>query len=239
VKVTVRSYGGPQEKAPVTVLTTGDDGRYSGTLPTGHGAGLTFEREGYSEPSTRATPHARIVLNRKVAWDEASMLPYRDGDGLDDGLREILASAEWNYPYDEERLLGFLFRHQSRFRPALRRLVRDARVGASARDWLDLLDDPGDRDLFPRGRRYAPGKEVKEADLVEALKATARQRNFNSPAPEPLIRIDFIAFTDGLDRALIQCGINRAGMTGITWQFVFRRVGKQWQLRSAKEAGRS
>ena len=41
------------------------------------------------------------------------------------------------------------------------RLCRDAHVGARARDWLDLLDDPGDIDLFPKGRRYAPKKEVK------------------------------------------------------------------------------
>ena len=48
-----------------------------------------------------------------------------------------------------------------------------------------------------------------------------------------------MAFTDDLDRVLIQCGINRVAMTGITWQFVFRKVGKQWELRSVKEAGRS
>ena len=48
-----------------------------------------------------------------------------------------------------------------------------------------------------------------------------------------------MVFTDDLDRALIQCGINRVAMTGITWQFVFRKVGKQWELQSAKQAGRS
>ncbi len=139
----------------------------------------------------------------------------------------------------EGELRGLLFEHQGKIRPALRRLIRDPHVGEAARDWLDLMGDPGDRDLFAKGRQYAPKKEVKETDLIEALKATARLRNFNTSAPEPRIGIDFIAFTENLDRALIQCGINRAAMTGITWQFVFRKVGKQWELRSAKEAGRS
>lgn len=52
-----------------------------------------------------------------------------------------------------------------------------------------------------------------------------------------MIEFDFIAFTKGLDRVLIQCGINRVAMMGITWQFVFRKDVKQWVLPSAKEVG--
>jgi hypothetical protein len=118
-------------------------------------------------------------------------------------------------------------------------LIRDSHVGTSARDWLDLLDHSGDRDLFVKGRQYAPKKEVKETDLIEALKATVCQRNFFTKAPEPSIRIDFIVLTRDLDQVLIQCGINQAAMTCFTWQFVFRKAGKQWELRSAKQAGRS
>ena len=199
---------------------------------------ISFEKDGYGTFSTIASSGREFILNRKVDWDEASDLPYQHGDKLDLGVREILASQEWEVPEDG-KLLDLLFGPQEKFQPALRRLIRDTHVGAKARDWLDLLGDPGDRDLFPEGRRYAPKKEVKETDFIEALRATARQRNFFSSAPEPLIEIDFIKFTDGLDRALIQCGINRVAMTGITWQFVFWKVGKQWELRSAKEAGRS
>ena len=75
--------------------------------------------------------------------------------------------------------------------------------------------------------------------MIEALKATARLRNFFTSTREPRITIDFISFTSDLDRVLIQCGINRVGLTGITWQFAFRKVGKQWELQSAKQAGRS
>lgn len=221
-----------------TVLQTGDDGRYSGTLPTYKGASvISFEKEGYGGFITDAESNATVTIRHKVDWDEASGLPYLDGNELDQGVRGLLASEEWAL-HDGE-LLGFLFRHQEEFRPALRRLVRDTLVGAGARDWLDLLDDPDDRDLFAKGRQYAPKKEVKEIDLIETLKATARLRHFFSTAPEPMIDIDCIAFTKDLDRVLIQCGINRVAMTGITWQFVFRRAGKQWELRSAKEVGRS
>ncbi len=151
-------------------------------------------------------------------------------------MRELLASDDWLI---DEKLLGLVFKHQQHLRPALRRLIRDAYVGARARDWLDLLDDPSDMDLFPKGRRYVPENKVEATDLVEAFQATARLRNFGSSSPQPMIDIDLIAFTPDLARALIQCGINRVAFTGITWQFVFRKVGNQWQLCSAKEAGRS
>lgn len=217
------------------VLRTGDDGRYTGTLPTDKDASvISFEKEGYGEFTTGAES---VTMRRKVDWDEASELPDLNGNRLDNGVREFLASKEWEDHEDE--LTGFAFRHEDEFRPALRRLVGDPHVGAQARDWLDLLDDPGDRDLVGKERRYAPKKEVKETDLIEALKATARLRHFFSTAPEPMIDIDCIAFTKNLDRAFIQCGINRVAMTGITWQFVFRRAGKQWELRSAKKVGRS
>ena len=175
VEVTVRPNDGNRAKAKETVLRTGATtaGTREALPPDTDGAWLQFEKGGYISQHTEAAPGDKIVLSHKVDWGVASMLPYRDGDGVDQGLREILTSAEWEIPVDEDKLLGFLFRHQDRFRPALRRLVRDTLVGARARDWLDLLDDPGDRDLFTKGRSYAPGKEIKETDLVEALKATA------------------------------------------------------------------
>jgi hypothetical protein len=240
VKVTVRPFRVGQREAPGTVLHTRDDGRYSGTLASDV-VELDFEfaKDGYSNSSTITDKSdVEITLNRKVDWDEASSLPYRHGDELDRGVREILAAEEWENDEDGE-LPRFLFKHQDEFRPAMRRILGDVHVGARARDWLELLGDPADRGLFPNGRRYTPKKEVREADLIEAIKAAARHRNFLSSNPEPRIDLDFIAFTKDLDRALIQRGINRVAMTGITWQFVFRKTGKQWALHSAKEAGRS
>jgi hypothetical protein len=239
--VTVRLLDGRKRPGEPheTVLRTGADGRFSGPLPSGDDdAVISFQKDGYGEFSTIARSGREFILKRKVDWDEASDLPYEEGDKLELGLREVLASEEWATPGDG-KLIDLLFRHPETLRPALRRLSRDAHVGAEARDWLDLLGDPGDLDLFPKGRRFAPKKQVRETDLVEALEAAARQRHFNSSAPEPSIEVDFIAFTKRLDRALVQCGINRAAMTGITWHFVFRKVDTQWQLCSAKEAGRS
>jgi len=183
--------------------------------------------------------HKDFTLNRMIRWEEMSILPGKDGDSLDRGMRELLSSEEWVLEAENEQLLHFLFKHQDRFRPALRRVIRDAHVGKSARDWLDVLGDPGDRDLFPKGRRSAPKHEVKEADLVEAIKATARPLNFFSSKAKPDIDVDFIAFTKDMDRVMIQCGINRGALTGITWRFVFQKVGNQWILRSTQEAGRS
>jgi hypothetical protein len=235
VKIRVRPSGKSREKAQEATLRTGEDGRYSGSLPTADDAWLIFEKEGYGGWRTTASSGAEITMNRK--WDRNTLLRYSQGEELDRGMRELFASDEW--VRDDEQLLGFLFDAQDEFRPALRRLLSDSHVGASARHWLELLDDPSDHDLFPKGRQYAPKKEVKETDLVEALKATARQRNFFSSAKEPFIDIDFIKFTRNLDRALIQCGINRVALTGVTWQFVFRKVGGRWELGSAYEAGRS
>lgn len=238
VKVTVQPTRYPYIMGPKTDLRTDEDGRYSGTFaPEYDDAQLKFDREGYGSFGVFAARRAVITLRRKVDLDEAAILPARDGDGLDQGVRELLASWEWDE--QDKELLGFLFRYHGRFRPALRRLLDDPNVGTDARDWLDLLDDPGDRDLFAKGRQYATKEDVKETDLIEALKAAARPRkNLFKPDREPSIAIDFFLFTTDLDGALVRCGIDRGGLTGTTWQFVFRRVGPKWELRSAKLMGR-
>jgi hypothetical protein len=234
-KITVRYTSEGQSKRLETALLTDDGGRFSGAVPTDDSAMLVFEKEGYGHWRTDARSGATIILRRK--WDGRRILRFSRGEELVNGVRAALASDEW--AHDDHGLLGFLLDAHEELRPALRELVTDPHVGASARDWLDLLGDPRDHDIFPKGRRYIPKKPVKEPDLVEALKATALARNFNTSAPRPWIDIDFIAFTQDLDGVLVQCGINRAAMTGITWQFVFWRLDKQWELRSAKEAGRS
>jgi hypothetical protein len=239
VKLTVRSFRKDSQKVTETVLRTGDDGRYAVTLPSDADAGqIRVEKEDYARFSTDIS-RREIILRRKANWQEASSLPNRDGEKLDLGVRELLASWDFEFPpEDDGKLLCYLFKYQEEFRPALRRLIADAHVGEGARYWLDLLDDSGDRDLFPKGRRYAPDKEVKEADLVEAIKGAVRQRDILTSGPEPRIHIEFIAFTPSLDRAMIQCGVG-GGLSGIIWRFVFRKVGKQWELRSVMEVGRA
>lgn len=243
VKVTVTSLRPNAEKHAQSVVLTGDDGRYSaGIAREDEGASLAFEKDGYRYTYVSGTNlrHEEITLYRNTRWEEIPLLPYRNASAFDEGVRELFAPEEWNRePEGKYGLLGFLFKHQDQFRPALRRVAQDARVGASVRDWLDLLGDPGDRDLLPDGRRFAPKHEVKETDLVEAIKATARHYNFFNPKPEPMITVDVIALTKDMDRAMIECGINRATLTGFTRRFVFQKVGKQWVLRGAAVVDRS
>lgn len=243
VTVTVTSNHEGRDKHTEAVFLTDNDGRYSGTIGRRDGTAsiwLEFQKDGFSNPTLLGHDLGLkdFTLNRKIRWAEMSILPYEDGGDLDRGLRELFSSEEWELGRDEQ-LLGFLFKHQDRFRPALRRIIQDAHVGTSARDWLDLMGDPGDRDLFPKGRRFAPKHDVKETDLVEAIKATARHFNFLNPKPEPMIAVDIIAFTKDMDHVMVQVGINRAALTGFTRRFVFQKVDKQWILRSEEEAGRS
>ena len=243
VKVSMTSILPSKARHTEAVILTGDNGRYSGTIARQDGdVYVEFEKDGYCYTSFSGTNpgHEDTTLYRKIRWEEVTMLPYRDDNAFDQGVRELFASEEWIEEADgKDKLLGFLFTHQDQFRPALRRVVQDARVGTSARDWLDLLGDPGDRDSFPEGRRFASKHEVKETDLVEAIKATARHFNFFNPKPEPIISVDIIAFTKGMDRVMVQIGVNRMALTGFTRRFVFQKVDKQWVLRSEEEVGHS
>ncbi len=138
VKVTVTSNRPGQAKHTEAVLLTGDDGRYSGTIARRNGEArdwlqLEFEKDGYSNPTLLGLNrgHKDFTLNRKIRWEEMSILPYKKGDSLDQGMREVLSSDEWETE-ENEQLLGFLFKHQDRFRPAFRRIIQDAYVGKSA-----------------------------------------------------------------------------------------------------------
>ena len=42
-----------------------------------------------------------------------------------------------------------------------------------------------------------------------------------------------------MDLVIMQCGINVAALTGMTWRFVFQKVDNLWILRSIQEFGRS
>ncbi len=226
-------------KPPLLVVSSGGDGRFSCPIPRdAEGLLLELDKEGYANLSMSAdAPRVEVTLRRKLDWGEATTLRYRKPADLDAGTREILASDEWSV-FDES-LQKHLFEEQDAFRPAMRRLIGDAQVGKSARYWLDMLGDPGDEDLFPGGRKAAPKHEVREDDLVEAIKATSRRLSFLSKDPEPRITIDFIAFTPKMDHALVQCCINCAALTGISWRFVFYKDGPRWVLRSTQEAGRA
>jgi hypothetical protein len=202
-----------------------------------HEYGIDVETKDGPRPEYDAE-HNVIILRRPVSWDDADLLSDARGGTLDQGLRELLA-AECSGVEDEEQLARFVFENQRHFRPAFRRLVHDPHVGADARHWLDFLGDSRDEDLLPEGRTYAPKDDVREADLVAAIRVAARHRNFFSSAPEPRIRIGFIQFNGPMDRALVQCDINMVAFTGIRWRFVFHKVKDRWVLRSVEEHGRA
>jgi hypothetical protein len=237
-KLTLRQSAFPV-KPPLLVVWAGGDGRFTCPIPRdAEGLWLDVAMEGYSNISMSADPRAfeDVTLLRKIDWGEAAILRHRKAGELDAGIREILASEEWFS--SDDALEKFLFNEQAVFRPAMRRLIGDAQVGKSARSWLDMLGDPGDRDLFPEGRKSAPKHDIRENDLVEAIKAISRRLNFFSSSPEPEITIDFIAFNSKMDHALVKCGINLAPFTGVIWRFVFYKDGPRWVLRSTQEAGR-
>ncbi len=185
VKLTLRRVSLGPEKPPLAVVSADGDGRFSCTIPRDtEGLWLSFEKEGYSYPSISADgPRVEnVTILCKIDWGKAGALPYLKAGELDAGIREILASQEWSYSEDDG-VQKFLFENQAAFRPAMRRLIGDEYVGKSAKRWLDMLGDPGDQELFPEGRKYAPKHEVRENDLVEAIKAISRRLNFFSSNP--------------------------------------------------------
>jgi hypothetical protein len=240
VRVVVTSRRGRAKRVEGEVRTDAD-GKFS--CPVGEGEVDWFDAElgteGYESASvsSKSPDQGEITLRRSLDWGEVAALSVLKGDELDRGLREVFAcEADWE---DGNKLAAELFREQDALRPGFRRLLKDAACGDWARDWLDRLGDPADRDVFPKGRDYAPKHEVREADLVQAIQSLAGHLNFFSKRPKPRIDIDFIAFTPDFDRALVQCGINRVAFTGITWRFVFHKTDGKWILRSMEEAGRS
>ena len=139
--------------------------------PDIEGLGVDFEKDEYSNSSISAKypPFTDITLLRKIDWREVTTLRYGKEGRPEAGAREILASQEWSVA--DVALQKYLFEEQATFRPAIRRRLGDAHVGKAARYWLDMLGDPADADLFPGGRKSAPKQEVREADLVDAIKA--------------------------------------------------------------------
>jgi hypothetical protein len=224
---------------PSAFVQSGKDGRFSyKVVEKDVEIDLVFEKEGYAGfmlAFARIAEEEHELLHR-VDWGEAATIPYAKGDELEKGVRRLFASEDC--ALSERAFLNYLLKYVHELRPPLRKLIKDPKVGESVKDWLDLLGDPGDRDLFPKGREYAPKHQIREVDLVEAIKAIARHLNFFSSRPEPKIDIEFIVFNSDMDLALVQCGINMAPFTGILWRFVFCKDGKNWVLRSMQEAGR-
>jgi hypothetical protein len=229
----------PGPESSLTVVLTGKDGRFSCSIAKEfESIRYSIRKEEYVNSSGGLDlPDMKdFTLRHIVDWGKTSTLLYREEGELDDGMRELLASEE-EYGSAGE-LLRFIFKHQFFLCLAMRRLVKDPMVGKDAMYWLDKLGDSGDGDLFPEGRKYAPKHEIGEEDLVEAIKAISGRLNFFSDAPEPKIDIGSITFTPKMDRALVKCGINLAGLTGVLWEFVFHKEGKRWVLRSMEEVGR-
>ncbi len=235
VTIEVVEQPGDRQMGKKLAVQSGPDGRFS--IPAVNDqkevdVWIKKQHDGILMLVTLGEENGDLTIEAQLDREKLHSLSYVEGPRFDQGLREILASEDFDQAF------GFFFSNQKRFRPAMRRIISDTHVGDRALCWLELLGDPGDADLFPKGRRYVPKQEVKETDFVEAVRTTARQRNFFSSDPEPRIDFESIVFSDDLNSALVDCGINCAGLTGVYWRFVFIKNGKVWELRSAQETGR-
>lgn len=228
----------PSKHPAVATLATGADGRYAGSIATaGKLIRLDFAKEGYEAISGPIEADGdrvmRALLGKRSVYD----LALREGDELDRDLRWFFASAEWEE--GGETLRRDFFKYQGDLRPAARRLATDRIVGAAAKQWLGDIADPADKELVAAPPPKDPLPDIREADLIEAIKATARRVNWFSSDPEPRISLDQITLTPGLDRAMVECGVNVAAMTGVFWRFVFHREGGRWVLRAMVQTGRA
>lgn len=256
VVVEARSAVVPSDRVPFVVGATGEDGRFAGLVDFGgEWDRLCFVREGYSEYGEEVVQAERVAdrepeqlvgfrpytLRREWTdqdfWTSNADEPVvLDAQKRVATLREILAASNWR---DKEGpVWPSLFNHQADWHDAARRLAVDPVVGAEAREWLDIIGDPADANLFPMGRQFAPKFVAAEEDLVAAIRATARHVHYFSSRPEPDVTVESIDLTRDMDRALVRCGINLGPFTGVFWQFVFRKEGRLWVLRSIREMGR-
>ena len=228
----------PSTQAPLTTFTTDGDGRFAGSITSnGKVIRLDFAKEDYEEIIAPAVDAEDRTMRRLFGRSSIYGLTLARGDDRDRGLRDLLASAEW--ADSDKKLRRELFKYQADLQPAARRLVADRLVGEAAKKWLVDLADPADKELISANPPEEPLPDVRADDLVEAVKATARQVNWFSARPEPVISMEQITFTPNLDRASVECGINVAAMTGVFWRFVFHREGNRWVLRSMVQTGRA
>jgi hypothetical protein len=250
VKVKVESRDPGQEK-PIAVMFSGEDGSFSCSIPKKfEKVHIGFEKETfvYCWATSPVASNCEFIIHRKIDWDNMDLLPWSEGDKLENALRELLASEEGSeskvvgfveVDMNEGRLVRFMFKNQMTFLPVLRRLIKDERISKQAKQWLDKFGDPKDQDVMRNIRENAPKHDIKEEDLIEALKGISKKLNFFSKNPEPKIDDISFTFTPNLDRVMIECWINSALLSGFRWEFVFHKEGRLWVLRSMECTGRA
>ena len=232
-------------KTPIAEALTDKDGRYSFKVAKLRSqVAIILEKDGY-HATFEDDQREVYCLRKNFDWGLARRLPNLHGKDLDQGLMEL--RTQW-VPLDTFDTDKYYFRHQTVFRPALRRLLKVDPSPDDLTDRLDLWGDPADQDLFPGKRRsdknplpirrsYAPLWDVREEDLADAIKVAMNQTNgeeYYKKHPEERTAIEFIVFNVEMDRAMVASGSDLDPPDEISALFVFHKEGKKWILRSSK-----
>jgi hypothetical protein len=120
-------------------------GKYDGaSIPPGKDIWVEVSKAGYSGYSTTGL-QAELVLDREYGTADLRRIAALDGKPQIGELRELLAGdfASSGPGLDEE-----VFAHEHNFRPALRALISDPKVGTAAGQLLAFIGVPDDVRLF-------------------------------------------------------------------------------------------
>jgi hypothetical protein len=122
-------------------------GTYDETsVPSGEDIWVEVSKDGYSgydKPGLRP----EFVLERNFDAADVRRIATLDGKAQVNELRELLA-GNFNFEHFGEGLDELVFVQEHRFRPALRALISDPRVGTAAGQLLAFIGLPDDVRLF-------------------------------------------------------------------------------------------
>lgn len=128
----------------------GVKGRYDETsIPKGEDICVEISKSGYSGYITTGL-QSEFVLRREFSAADIRRIARLHGATQVNELREFLAG---DFRASEQRPEELVFRREDRFRPALRTLVEDPKVGIAAGQLLAFIGEPDDVRLFVD---YAP-----------------------------------------------------------------------------------
>ena len=134
---------------PLVKLVSGRDGLVKGTydetvLPPGKEAWVKISKAGYVR-YTSTELLSEFVMEREFGSSDLARIAALDGNAQIDELRELLAGQFEEY---ELELYKRVFVQEHKFRPGLRALAPDAKVGTAAGQLLAFIGVPDDVRLF-------------------------------------------------------------------------------------------
>jgi hypothetical protein len=136
-------------KIDLVKLISDRDGIVKGTydetsVPKGEDIWVEVSRAGYSGYSTTGLG-PEFVLDREFGHADVRRIASLEGEAQVNQLRELLAGE---FEHSGPGLNGLVFVQEHKFRPALRALVGDPKVGTAAGQLLAFIGVPDDVRLF-------------------------------------------------------------------------------------------